>query len=55
MTLVVAGAATPEQRADARDVARREKALAAELAHDRRDRRRARLHRRRPEGEKPGS
>jgi hypothetical protein len=35
-TLVVAGAATPEQRADAREVARREKALAAEMTRDRR-------------------
>ena len=36
-TLVVAGAATPQQRADARDVARREKALAAEMTRDRRE------------------
>jgi len=36
-TLVVAGAVTPEQRAEARDVARREKALAAEMTRDRRE------------------
>ena len=36
-TLVVAGAATPEQRAEARDVARREKTLAAEMTRDRRE------------------
>jgi len=35
-TLVVADAVTPEQRADAREVARREKALAAEMTRDRR-------------------
>ena len=35
-TLVVAGAATPEQRAEAREAARREKALADEMARDRR-------------------
>ena len=36
-SLVVAGAVTPEQRAEARDVARREKALAAEMTRDRRE------------------
>ena len=36
-TLVVAGAVTPEQRAEARDVARREKTLAAEMTRDRRE------------------
>ena len=36
-TLVVADAVTPQQRAEARDVARREKALAAELTRDRRE------------------
>ena len=36
-TLVVAGAVTPEQRAEARDVARREKTLAAEMTKDRRE------------------
>ena len=36
-TLVVAGSVTPEQRAEARDVARREKALAAEMTRDRRE------------------
>ena len=36
-TLVVVGAVTPEQRAEARDVARREKALAAEMTRDRRE------------------
>ena len=36
-TLVVAGAVTPEHRAEARDVARREKALAAEMTRDRRE------------------
>ena len=36
-TFVVADAARPEQRAEARDVARREKALAAELTRDRRE------------------
>ena len=35
--LVVAGAVTPEQRAEARDVARREKTLAAEMTRDRRE------------------
>ena len=35
-TLVVAGAATAEQRAEAREVTRREKALADEMARDRR-------------------
>jgi len=34
--LVVASAVSAEQRADAREVARREKALAAEMARDRR-------------------
>ena len=36
-TLVVAGAVTPEQRAEAREVARREKTLAAEMTRDRRE------------------
>ena len=36
-TLVVADAVTPEQRADAREVARREKTLAAEMTRDRRE------------------
>ena len=36
-TLVVAGAVTPEQRAEARDVARREKTLAVEMTRDRRE------------------
>ena len=36
-TLVVAASVTPEQRAEARDVARREKALAAEMTRDRRE------------------
>jgi len=36
-SLVVAGAVTPEQRAEARDVARREKTLAAEMTRDRRE------------------
>ena len=36
-TLVVADAVTPEQRAEARDVARREKTLAAEMTRDRRE------------------
>ena len=36
-TLVVADAVTPAQRADAREVARREKALAAEMTRDRRE------------------
>ena len=36
-TLVVAGAVTAEQRAEAREVARREKALAAEMTRDRRE------------------
>ena len=36
-TLVVADAARPEQRAEARDVARREKTLAAEMTRDRRE------------------
>jgi len=36
-TLVVAGAVTAEQRAEARDVARREKTLAAEMTRDRRE------------------
>ena len=36
-TLVVVGAVTPEQRAEARDVARREKTLAAEMTRDRRE------------------
>jgi len=36
-TLVVAGTVTPEQRAEAREVARREKALAAEMTRDRRE------------------
>jgi len=35
-TLVVADAVTSEQRAEARDVARREKTLAAEMTRDRR-------------------
>ena len=35
-TVVVAGAATAEQRAEARQVVAREKALAAEMARDRR-------------------
>ena len=37
-TFVVADAARPEQRAEARDVAQREKTLAAEMARDRRER-----------------
>ena len=36
-TLVVADAVTSEQRAEARDVARREKTLAAEMTRDRRE------------------
>ena len=36
-TFVVADAARPEQRAEARDVAQREKTLAAEMARDRRE------------------
>jgi len=36
-TVAVADAVTPEQRAEARDVARREKTLAAEMARDRRE------------------
>ena len=36
-TLVVAGALAPEQRAEARDVVRREKTLAAEMTRDRRE------------------
>ena len=36
-TLVVAGAVTPQQRAEAREVARREKTLAAEMTRDRRE------------------
>jgi flagellar hook-length control protein FliK len=36
-TLVVADAVTPEQRAEARDVARRERTLAAEMTRDRRE------------------
>ncbi len=36
-TLVVASAVTAEQRAEARDVVRREKALAAEMTRDRRE------------------
>ena len=36
-TLVVASAVTAEQRAEARDVVRREKALGAEMARDRRE------------------
>jgi hypothetical protein len=36
-TLVVADAVTPAQRADAHEVARREKALAAEMTRDRRE------------------
>ena len=37
-SLAVVGAVTPEQRAEARDVAQREKTLAAEMARDRRER-----------------
>jgi hypothetical protein len=36
-TLVVSATVTPEQRAQARDVARREKTLAAEMTRDRRE------------------
>ena len=36
-TLVVADAVTPEQRAEARHVARRERTLAAEMTRDRRE------------------
>ena len=36
-TVVVSGAVTPEQRAEAREVARREKLLAEEMARDRRE------------------
>jgi len=36
-TVVVAGAVTAEQQAEARDVARREKMLAAEMTRDRRE------------------
>ncbi len=36
-TLVVASSVSAEQRAEARDVARREKALAAEMTRDRRE------------------
>jgi hypothetical protein len=36
-TLVVAGAVTPERRAEARDVARREKTLAVDMTRDRRE------------------
>ena len=36
-TLIVAGAVSAEQRAEARDVARREKTLAAEMTRDRRE------------------
>ena len=36
-TVAVAGDVTAEQRAEARDVARREKALAAEMTRDRRE------------------
>jgi hypothetical protein len=36
-TVVVAGAATAEQRAEAREVARREKTLAADMTRDRRE------------------
>jgi hypothetical protein len=36
-TLVVAGAVSPEQRAEAREVAQREKTLAAEMTRDRRE------------------
>jgi len=36
-TVVVASPVTPEQRAEARDVARREKTLAAEMTRDRRE------------------
>ena len=35
--IVVAGAVTPEQRAEAREVARREKTLGAEMTRDRRE------------------
>ena len=44
-TVAVADAVTPEQRAEARDVARREKTLAAEMARDRASRRRWRSRR----------
>ena len=36
-TVAVADAVTPQQRAEARDVARREKTLAAEMTRDRRE------------------
>jgi len=36
-SLAVVGAVTPEQRAEAREVARREKTLAAEMTRDRRE------------------
>jgi len=36
-SLAVVGAVTPEQRAEAREVARREKSLAAEMTRDRRE------------------
>ena len=36
-SLAVVGAVTPEQRAEAREVARREQALAAEMTRDRRE------------------